>query len=52
MIDAADVAKHDSADSCWVIIEGHVYDVTDFLNEHPGGAQSILRLAGQVSGNA
>lgn len=48
MIDAAEVAKHDSADSCWVIVEGYVYDVTDFLQDHPGGPQSILRLAGQV----
>ncbi|KAH6608712.1 hypothetical protein Trco_002058 [Trichoderma cornu-damae] len=45
--DAAEVAKHNTADSCWVILYGHVYDVTDFLSSHPGGAKAILQLAGK-----
>lgn len=40
------VAKHNTAESCWVILYGAVYDVTDFLSEHPGGAKVILQLAG------
>ncbi|CAK7198834.1 hypothetical protein SEUCBS139899_001501 [Sporothrix eucalyptigena] len=47
MLSAADVAVHNSRSSCWVIVAGRVYDVTDFLDEHPGGAQSILRFAGR-----
>lgn len=27
----ADIAQHGSKDSCWVIIHGKAYDVTDFL---------------------
>lgn len=27
----ADVAKHDSKNSCWVIVHGKAYDVTEFL---------------------
>lgn len=27
----ADVAKHNSKDSCWVIVHGKAYDVTEFL---------------------
>ena len=46
LIDAAEVAKHDSKDSCWVILYGNVWDVTSFLPEHPGGSQIILGLAG------
>ncbi|KAG6020043.1 hypothetical protein E4U41_002988, partial [Claviceps citrina] len=46
LIDAAEVAKHNTPDSCWVILYGQVYDVTDFLAAHPGGAHTILRLAG------
>ncbi len=30
-----EVARHDSADSCWFAIEGKVYDVTDYIPEHP-----------------
>ena len=26
-IDAAEVAKHNTKDSCWVILYGNVYDV-------------------------
>jgi len=29
------------------VIEGEVYDVTDFLGEHPGGANIILRYGGK-----
>ncbi|GLB36281.1 putative cytochrome b5 family protein [Lyophyllum shimeji] len=42
-----EVAKHNSADSCWVIIKNKVYDVTEFLNEHPGGSGIILKYAGR-----
>ncbi|KAL1987551.1 hypothetical protein VTN96DRAFT_3478 [Rasamsonia emersonii] len=45
--DAAEVAKHNTPDSCWVILYGKVYDVTDFLSSHPGGAKVILKLAGK-----
>ncbi|KAK4153552.1 cytochrome b5-like protein [Chaetomidium leptoderma] len=41
------VAKHTSADSCWVVLHGNVYDVTEFLPEHPGGSRIILQLAGR-----
>jgi hypothetical protein len=27
----ADVASHNSKDSCWVIVHGKAYDVTEFL---------------------
>lgn len=42
-----DVAKHNSASDCWVIIDGQVYDVTNFLPEHPGGIQIILKYGGR-----
>ncbi|PHH80996.1 hypothetical protein CDD83_3656 [Cordyceps sp. RAO-2017] len=47
IFDAADVAEHKTRDSCWVILYGNVYDVTDFLPCHPGGANIILKLAGR-----
>lgn len=42
-----DVAKHNSAESCWVIVHGKAYDVTEFLPEHPGGPKIILKYAGK-----
>ncbi|KAJ5937271.1 FMN-dependent dehydrogenase-domain-containing protein [Penicillium verhagenii] len=47
VFDAAEVAKHNNSKSCWVVLYGKVYDVTDFVAEHPGGANVILRLAGK-----
>jgi L-lactate dehydrogenase (cytochrome) len=46
-INLLQVQRHNDCDSCWVIVEGEVYDVTDFLEEHPGGANIILRYAGK-----
>ncbi|UNI21075.1 L-lactate dehydrogenase (cytochrome) [Purpureocillium takamizusanense] len=47
VFDAAEVAKHNTPDSCWVILYGNVYDVTEFLTSHPGGSKIILKLAGK-----
>ena len=47
LISAADVAEHNTRESCWVVLYGNVWDVTDFLDEHPGGAKIILKLAGK-----
>ncbi|KAI0691912.1 glyoxylate dehydrogenase [Cytidiella melzeri] len=41
------VAEHGSRESCWIIVHGKVYDVTEFLDEHPGGARIILKYAGK-----
>jgi len=43
---AEDVAKHDNANDCWVIIDGKVYDLTSYVEEHPGGVSAIARRAG------
>jgi 4-hydroxysphinganine ceramide fatty acyl 2-hydroxylase len=44
---AEDVAKHNSPDSCWITRAGKVYDVTSFLQDHPGGDDMILKFAGK-----
>ncbi|KAK3938060.1 FMN-dependent dehydrogenase [Diplogelasinospora grovesii] len=44
---AEEVAKHRTAESCWVVLYGNVYDVTEFLPSHPGGSKIILQLAGR-----
>ena len=47
LFSACDVAKHDTEDDVWLIANGKVYDVTDFLTDHPGGARSIMMHAGR-----
>ncbi|GJE85999.1 FMN-dependent alpha-hydroxy acid dehydrogenase family protein [Phanerochaete sordida] len=46
------VEEHNSRQSCWVIIRNKVYDVTEFLPEHPGGAKIILKYAGKDATDA
>ncbi|CAL1708059.1 unnamed protein product [Somion occarium] len=42
-----EVAKHNKKDDCWVIVDGQVLDVTNFLPDHPGGEKAILLYAGR-----
>jgi 4-hydroxysphinganine ceramide fatty acyl 2-hydroxylase len=44
---AAEVAKHNSESSCYVVLGQNVYDVTDFLADHPGGPELILEYGGK-----
>ncbi len=44
---AAEVEEHKSESSCYVIVGEVVYDVTDFLDAHPGGADLILDYGGK-----
>lgn len=41
------LAWHDSTDDCWVAIYDYVYDCTEFLNKHPGGAEVLAEYAGR-----
>jgi cytochrome b involved in lipid metabolism len=41
-----EVANHNKEDNCWIIIHDKVYDVSKFLDIHPGGADIIMDDAG------
>jgi cytochrome b involved in lipid metabolism len=41
------VSKHITPRDCWIAIDGNVYDVTKYLDMHPGGADLILIFCGQ-----
>jgi hypothetical protein len=43
----AEVEAHSSKSSCYVTIGTKVYDVTDFLDDHPGGGSLILDYGGK-----
>jgi cytochrome b involved in lipid metabolism len=48
---ASDVERHASKGDCWITRGGRVYDVTEFLDDHPGGNDLILRHAGKDVSN-
>ena len=41
-----EVAKHNTAESNWIIIDDKVYDVTKFARFHPGGKAFVDASAG------
>ncbi|KAF9249506.1 hypothetical protein DTO027I6_4406 [Penicillium roqueforti] len=44
----AEVANHKTADKgLYIIIDSNVFDVTNFVDEHPGGAKILKRVAGK-----
>ncbi|KAL8725672.1 MAG: hypothetical protein Q9166_007215 [cf. Caloplaca sp. 2 TL-2023] len=45
-----EVAAHKTSESCWVTIGSEVYDVTNFLDAHPGGGDLILEYGGKDVG--
>ena len=42
-----EVARHSRASDLWLIIDGAVFDVTDFVEEHPGGLEALMKRPGQ-----
>eukprot|EP00250_Pteridium_aquilinum_P002083 c12286_g1_i1 orf=621-1028(-) len=47
----AQVSEHNHSKDCWLIISGKVYDVTRFLDEHPGGDEVLLSATGKDATN-
>ncbi|POS84048.1 hypothetical protein EPUL_001986 [Erysiphe pulchra] len=42
-----EIADHNTFESCFVLMGSKVYDITDFLDSHPGGGDLILKYAGR-----
>jgi cytochrome b involved in lipid metabolism/ferredoxin-NADP reductase len=43
----SDIAYHNTKNDCWIIINNRVYDLSKFINFHPGGKKIILVNAGK-----
>ncbi|XP_039054764.1 cytochrome b5-like [Hibiscus syriacus] len=42
-----EASQHNTKDDCWVVIDDKVYDVTSYLDEHPGGDDVVLVATGK-----
>jgi len=40
------VAEHASLEDCWSVVSGSVYDLTEWIAQHPGGSQRIVTMCG------
>jgi len=47
-----EVKKHHDNQGAWIVIHNNIYDVTAFLNEHPGGEEVLLEQAGRDASEA
>ncbi|CAK7213954.1 hypothetical protein SCUCBS95973_001976 [Sporothrix curviconia] len=43
----AEVASHNKPDSLYITVDGDVYDLTKFQDDHPGGKKILARVAGK-----
>jgi len=42
----SEIRRHNTESSAWIVAGDDVYDVTDYVEHHPGGNSSILKKAG------
>ncbi len=48
----AQVATHSTDADCYAAINGNVYDLTAWINKHPGGDRRILSICGKDGSSA
>jgi len=46
IISLEELKKHKDTKSLWLAIHDHVYDITAFIEEHPGGEEVLLEQGG------
>lgn len=49
VISLDELAQHNGPDSCWKAIDGRVYDVTDYIDQHPTPAAVLTDWCGRES---
>lgn len=51
-ISPAELAKHAKPDDCWLAIRGGVYNMSDYIVQHPGGPVAIEGLCSKEATKA
>jgi cytochrome b involved in lipid metabolism len=41
------VAEHNTSTDCWLVIDNNIYNVTDYIPNHPGGEKEIADYCGK-----
>ena len=47
IISLAEVAQHKDYDDCWLVVDDKVYDVSKFMEDHPGGPKPLVLYGGK-----
>lgn len=43
----SEVNQHNTPTNCWAVIRDGVYDLTNWIAQHPGGKNAIIQLCGK-----
>ena len=46
IISEAELNKHNNSENLWLVIDGKVYNLTDYQNDHPGSDTILHDVAG------
>lgn len=46
-ITVEEVLKHNTRDDLYIVVKDKVYDISKFLDAHPGGEEVLVDLAGK-----
>lgn len=46
-VSVAEVARHNTLENLWLVVDGFVYDMSEFAPEHPGGTAILQKYAGK-----
>lgn len=46
-VSPAELKQHLERHDCWTCIDNKIYNITPYVNFHPGGAEEILKCAGR-----
>ncbi|MFA6466584.1 MAG: cytochrome b5-like heme/steroid binding domain-containing protein [Patescibacteria group bacterium] len=44
---ALELSNHNNQNDCWLLISNKIYNVTEYIYSHPGGANEITKYCGQ-----
>lgn len=42
LLSTQQIAEHNNAKDLWIVVDGEVWDLTEFAPEHPGGIGSKI----------
>lgn len=40
-VSVEEISKHNTPEDCWIVVDGNVWDLTEFAPEHPGAPESM-----------
>jgi cytochrome b involved in lipid metabolism len=51
-LNVAELAKHNSPNDCWLLINNKIFNVSSYLTAHPGGVSTIAPYCGKEATKA